>query len=239
MSIKSKNNTVGIGLMVVTTCIVVTGLWAVLAIPETTLAKKPDKLGGGKTDDKTYYSVTITGDLTLYGAWECEGYVEIAPPDKWGYSFETGIRVNRPLPRICIAAAFLGEVILDGDDCSDCDGVIPHGNGPNWGTLSVKGDSSGVLVTYYIGETDAVTGKCRRYTLSTIHPVIPEKTAGSGTWPNGDGDDTTVYRVTIPGPIEGTPGMSWSLVQAKPGNLNTTLTSTQDTVITFTEYMGL
>ena len=233
MSIKSKNNTVGIGLMVVITCIVVTGLWAVLAIPETALAKKPDK-----TDDRTYYSVTMTGDLSLHGAWDCEGYVEITPPDKWGYSFETGIRVNRPSPRICIAAAFLGEVTLDGDDCSDCDGVIPHGNGPNWGTLKVEGGSSGVFVTYYIGETDAVTGKQRLYTLRTDNPVPVMKTQGNGTWPNGDGNDQTIYTVTIPGPTDTETGMSWSLVQAKPGNLNTTLTSTQDTVITFTEYTG-
>jgi hypothetical protein len=48
MSIKSKNKRVGMGLMVVATCIVVAGLWAVLVTPETALAKKPGG-GGGDT----------------------------------------------------------------------------------------------------------------------------------------------------------------------------------------------
>jgi hypothetical protein len=45
MLIKRKNKKVGIGLMVVTTCIVVTGLWAVLAIPGTALAAPPRREG--------------------------------------------------------------------------------------------------------------------------------------------------------------------------------------------------
>ncbi|MHC4323827.1 MAG: hypothetical protein ACYSUX_06105 [Planctomycetota bacterium] len=48
MSIKSRNKRIVIYLMVVATCIVVTGLWATLLIPEAALAKKPpDKPGGG------------------------------------------------------------------------------------------------------------------------------------------------------------------------------------------------
>jgi len=232
---KNRSKTVGLCVMVVTACLVMAGIWAVLATPETALAKKPDKPGGGKTDDTTYYSVEMSGDLTIKGAFffvdgECS---VVDPPLNWGRSFETGIRVNRPLPAVCIATAFLPPevVTLDGDNCIDGDGVIPHGNGPNWGTLTVESDDTGVFVTWWIGETDDVTGKCRRYKLSTNDPVILEKTAGSGTWPNGDGDDTTVYTVTIP--IE----MSWSLVQNKPGKLNATLESKKDTIITFTEYV--
>ena len=43
MSNKSKNKRVEICLIVAATCVVVTGLWAVLATPETALAKKPIK----------------------------------------------------------------------------------------------------------------------------------------------------------------------------------------------------
>ncbi|MHC4538324.1 MAG: hypothetical protein ACYTEK_03485 [Planctomycetota bacterium] len=53
MSFKSKNKRVGICLMVVATCIVVTGLWAVLAIPETALAAPPDGKGKGDGDTGT------------------------------------------------------------------------------------------------------------------------------------------------------------------------------------------
>lgn len=46
MSIKSRNKRVEICLMVVATCIMLAGLWAVLATPKTTLAAKPSKPPG-------------------------------------------------------------------------------------------------------------------------------------------------------------------------------------------------
>ena len=226
---KNRNKRVGLCVMVVSSCLVLAVVWAFLARPETALAKKPVK-----PDESTHYDVTMTGDLTLVGSFNVD------PPDGWAISFDTGIRVTGPRPKICVTTDFLdtGGVALDGDACPDCDGVIPDGDGaPNWGVLTVENDTMGVIVTWHIGETDAVTGKKRLYTMSTDAPVPVVKTQGSGTWPNGGGDGT-IYTVTIPGPIDEIPGMSWSLVQAKPGRLNTTLTSTQDTVITFTEYTG-
>ena len=228
---KNRNKRVGLCVMVVTSCLVMAAVWAVLATPETALAKKPVQ-----PDETTSYDVTMMGDLTLVGAFNLDPGQD--PPLDWGTSFETGIRVGGPRPKICVANAFLytGGVTLDGEPCEA--GVIPDGNGhPNWGVLTVENDTTGVIVTWHIGETDAVTGKKRLYTMSTDAPVPVVKTQGSGTWPNGGGDGT-IYTVTIPGPIDEIPGMSWSLVQAKPGRLNTTLTSTQDTVITFTEYTG-
>jgi len=234
MSIKSKKKRVGICMMVVTSCLVMTLVWAVMATPETALAKKPPKPG----DYPTRYGIAMNGDLTIVGAFNLDPG-QYPPPD-WGGSFETGIRVNRPLPKICIANAFLetGCVTFDGETCDCGDGVIPRGDGPNWGALTVEGNGSAVTVKYRIGETDADTGKTRRYTLTTNGSVPVVRTQGSGTWPNGDGEDQTVYTITIPGPTEAEPGMSWSLVQDKPGRLNETLISTQDTVITFTEYTG-
>lgn len=217
---KNRDKRVSVCLTVVTSCLVLAAVWAILATPKTALAKRPG-------DEATRYDVTMTGDLTLLGAFNQD------PPPGWGRSFETGIRVSQPRVKICVATAFLATrgVTLDGEPCGD--GVIPDGNGhPNWGTLTVEGDATGVIVTWHIGETDAITGKTRLYTLRTIDPVSPVKAQGSGTWPKGDGDDTTVYTVTV------SSGAHWSLVQAKPGNLDTTLTSTQDTTIAFTEYMG-
>ena len=49
---KNRKKKVGICLMVVTSCFILAGIWAVLATPETALAKKPDKPpGGGGGDD--------------------------------------------------------------------------------------------------------------------------------------------------------------------------------------------
>jgi len=220
---KNRNKRVGLCVMVVASCLAVATAWALLATPETALAKKPPKPG----DEPTRYGVTMTGDLTLVGSFNVD------PPDGWAVSFDTGIRVSKPRVKVCVATAFLdtGGVTFDGETCDCGAGVIPDGDGaPNWGALIVEGDSAGVIVTWYIGEMDAVTGKVRRYTLETIGPVVPERTEGSGTWPTGDGDDVTVYVVTVPA------GTQWSLVQAKPGKLNETLVSTQDTVITFTQY---
>jgi hypothetical protein len=78
----------------------------------------------------------------------------------------------------------------------------------------VEGDDTGVIVNYSIGETDVDTGKCRRYTL-TSDTVMP------------DAAEPNYYKVTVP------PGTLWSLVQAKPGRLSATLTSTKGTVIEF------
>ena len=220
---KNRKKKVGLCVMIVTSCLVITTISALLATSETALAKKPVK-----PDESTRYDVTMMGDLKLVGSFNVD------PPDGWAMSFNTGIRVSQPRVKICVATAFLdtGGVTLDGDACLDCGGVIPDGDGaPNWGTLIVEGDSAGVIVTWYIGETDAVTGKIRRYTLTSIDP-LPVNTMGSGTWPNGESDDVTVHEVIIP------IGTQWNLVQAKPGKLNTIITSTQDTIITFTEYTG-
>ena len=232
---KNRNKRIGLCVTVVAGCLILAIVWAVLAMPETALAKKPPK-PPKPDDDPTRYGVAMNGDLTIVGGFNLDPGQE--PPEDWGGSSETGILVNGPRPKICIANAFLetGGVTLDGETCDCGDGVIPRGDGPNWGTLFVEGDATGVIVKYRIGETDADTGKTRRYTLRTNGSVPVVRTQGSGTWPNGDGDDQTIYTITIPGPTEDDPGMSWSLVQDRPGKLNATLISTQDTIITFTEY---
>ena len=64
---KNRNKTVGICVMVVTACLILAGLWAVLATPETALANPPDGDGnhnhGGGDDGGTYF-VTVSGDVS-------------------------------------------------------------------------------------------------------------------------------------------------------------------------------
>jgi hypothetical protein len=63
MSKRNRNKKIGIGLMVIATCIVVAGLWVVLATPETAFAAKPGNIpmciefeagGGVRSDDGPY-----------------------------------------------------------------------------------------------------------------------------------------------------------------------------------------
>ena len=66
---KNRNKKVGLCVTVVTACLVLATLWAVLATSETALAEKPDKPPGqdkpdkpGKGGDKTAYSVDAVDD---------------------------------------------------------------------------------------------------------------------------------------------------------------------------------
>ena len=63
MSNKSKNKRVEICLMVVTASLVLAGLWAVLATPETALAKKPDEPPG---QEEARYIVNVIFDYEAY-----------------------------------------------------------------------------------------------------------------------------------------------------------------------------
>jgi len=64
MSNKCKNKRVGICLMAVASCIVLAGLWGVLATPEAALAVKPEVLHGNAsfTDSAGYALQSDTGD---------------------------------------------------------------------------------------------------------------------------------------------------------------------------------
>ena len=61
---KKRNKKVGLCLMVVATCLVLVTVWAVLAVPGTALAKKPDKPPG---QEELNYTVILTSH-TLFEA---------------------------------------------------------------------------------------------------------------------------------------------------------------------------
>ncbi len=73
---KNRNKKVGLCVTVVTACLVLAGLWIVLATPETALAGKPEKPpgqdkdkpggggGGGGKDEPTIFTVELSQHLT-------------------------------------------------------------------------------------------------------------------------------------------------------------------------------
>ena len=75
---KNKNKKVGLCVMVVTACLVLAGIWAVLATPETALAKKPDHAGGGGGKFETVlYWVSFSQDpLKVFWPHEITGRIE-------------------------------------------------------------------------------------------------------------------------------------------------------------------
>ncbi len=104
MSNKSRRKRVGIGLMVVATCIVVAGLWAALATPETALAKKPVKPPGGGGEGTTIYFDVLLGvdgqDIFMVSGSGTEGRIESIGG---GTNIDRMI-VNRPSPHIDITS---------------------------------------------------------------------------------------------------------------------------------------
>lgn len=83
MSNKNRIKKVRMCLMVTAACIVVAGLWAVLAIPKTTLAAKPEKPPG---QDEIIYTVNVVFDYVAFP--EGSGLPE-APPYLPSCSAET------------------------------------------------------------------------------------------------------------------------------------------------------
>ena len=92
MFVKNRKKTVGLCVMVVTASLVLATLWAVLATPETALAKKPDKAifdvdavsHGGPYDSPTLVSEPdrsgSTSNSTLFVKWPSDA-INITP--KW------------------------------------------------------------------------------------------------------------------------------------------------------------
>lgn len=127
METKSKNKRVEICLMVVTACLVMAGLWAVLATPETALAKKPPP------EEAVLFDVTSTGAMEIVGTAEgrCDGVGG------------TKVVVNRP--PVVMQMDFLNVV----DD--DMDGGA-FGTDPYSGTLVIQ-ERSAVFFFKALGKT--------------------------------------------------------------------------------------
>jgi hypothetical protein len=60
---KNRNKKVGLCVMVVTASLILAAVWAVLATPETALAKKPDNPGGGGEPEVLHGTATFRDDL--------------------------------------------------------------------------------------------------------------------------------------------------------------------------------
>ena len=92
MSNEIKNKRIGIGLMVIAICIVVTGLLVVLIAPETTLAAKPDKPPG---QDGLVYTVALEfnpeapehEDIIIDGGFDAPPYLPSCSAETRGGTF--------------------------------------------------------------------------------------------------------------------------------------------------------
>ena len=119
MSIKSKNKRVGICLMVVASCIVLAGLWVVLATPETALAKKPVKPPG----TTIYFDVLLGmdgGDIFMVSGSPIEGRIESIG----GGTSSDRIIVNKRSPHIDITSVINVVKEEDPQDAADCFDVL-------------------------------------------------------------------------------------------------------------------
>jgi len=137
-----KNKTVGLYLMVVTACLVLATLWAVLATPETALAKKPGGGGGGK---KQEISVSVT-------FWDRDG--DAVQSDEEGpYTRERGNKVKAFIGmggqlRLQTWDSTVRSILLNIPDISDpaCpDGDFGHANLVTLGEDDDGLDGDGIL----------------------------------------------------------------------------------------------
>ena len=138
---KNRNKTVGLCVMVVTSCFILATLWAVLAAPETALAKKPGGGGGGGGKKQEIpVSVTFRDSGTDGVQSDGGGAYTRKPGDKvkafigmggqlrlqtWGSRTRT-LLLNFPsLPVECSLASgsVHGNLITLGEDTDD-DGVL-------------------------------------------------------------------------------------------------------------------
>ena len=112
MFYKNRKKKVGLSVMVVTACLVLATLWAVLATPETALAKKPDR-PPGKGGDKTAYSVVAEDHGAPQDGYNSPTLVSTCP----GSTTETSLFVRWPRsPALCIVITPTGSSYALTDD---------------------------------------------------------------------------------------------------------------------------
>lgn len=158
---KKARNEIGLCVMVVTSCLVLTGLWAVLATPEATMAAKPVK-------ENIRFKVTATeGAMVITNVNEVEG--------RYSGTGGTQVVVNRP--SVKMRMAFLENALLDFQN------YVAAGYGYS-GTLVIQQDKGvGHAVFFFKGpgkywvDGDKLTG----YRIDTDANIVP-----SAGFPTGD-----------------------------------------------------
>ena len=173
---KNRKKTVGLCVMVVTSCFILAALWAVLAAPETALAAKGGGKGGGGGKETRTYQVTFT--IQSETASGCREMSLINPEDNVGHLWFDEPYLN------------LSPVIggVDGFDICFSGGAeakLMHG------LFRDKHDLTKVNGTLFFPGLDK-TGKEIKYRLDFTGTVI----AGTWTPPDIDtGNNTATIRL--------------------------------------------
>ncbi len=154
---KNRKKTVGICVMVVTASLVLATLWAVLATPETALAKKPD--GGGGKETRTY-KVTFQGGLSASG---CRTMSIINPEDSVAH-LDFNLKSPLDLSGVIGGVEGFADCFPDplGAKADMMHGIFRDKHDPAKinGILFFKGlDKTGKQIGYRIDYTGDVTGE--------------------------------------------------------------------------------
>ncbi len=163
---KNKNKKVGLCVMVVTSCFILAVLWAVLATPETALAKKPD--GGGGKETRTYRVTFQGGDPVIVAASGCREMSIINPEDSVAH-----LRFNSSLDLSGVIGSVDGFTVCfpDGAKADMMHGIFrdKHDPGKITGILFFKGlNKTGKQIGYRLDYTGLVVGGEGEWTPSKV-----------------------------------------------------------------------
>ena len=197
---KNRNKTVGICVMVVTACLILAGLWAVLATPETALANPPDGDGnhnhGGGDDGGTYF-VTVSGDVSSTTIFTGK--------DGGGRSKP----VNVYFQFIDLDLTFFSNEKIDDDE--NCFAGAPLEGNLTAMTISQEKDGSAIVGYWFTGFGDDATKTEINYLLWMFGEF-------HGNWPPAEtGDKTTFVDLT-----------SWEMTTESKKNKNISCTGSGD-----------
>jgi hypothetical protein len=191
MSKKNRNKSVEICLIAVATCIVLTSLWTVLAMPKKALAAPPE--GKGKGGDKVttiYFDVLLGAILT---GWDNNGNPTFSPGDIFmvcGSGIEGRIEsgaggtnvdrmiVNSPSPQIDITSVINALAEENPQDVEVCFGDL--WNDVENGYVGVRGGlltnlpdrTVNVMTVSYIFRAEDTNGKNIAYTIQTTGVLL-------------------------------------------------------------------
>ncbi|MHC4629669.1 MAG: hypothetical protein ACYS9C_00200 [Planctomycetota bacterium] len=135
---KNRNKKVGLCVMVVTSCFILAALWAILATPETALAKKPDGVGGGGEKLSVHYWLSFQDTLHLFWESDCPRIGRISSdPIMWNRIQGFGVGGD---PLLTVANL---PGVSDDPDFATC---FPEGS--YGGTMSISADGTEVKMTF-------------------------------------------------------------------------------------------
>jgi hypothetical protein len=183
---KNRNKKVGICVMVVTASLVLAALWAVLATPETALAKKPI------TEPILFNVTTLTGSaIEIVGYFDAadpganEDGIVLGPAKGYASDRHSNVGVRRPSP--AIQMDFLAAL-----DCFDSGDIYSFDCS---GSLGIFQDNKGAFIRYFFQAYGKdPEGEWTHYRIDADAEIVSD-TPGN-TFPRGESVDGG-YTVTV------------------------------------------